>query len=116
MQRQAEQLTEWAKRADVDIIGGQEGSDPASVVYDAIAASRARDADVLLIDTAGRLHNKKNLMNELGKINRILDREYPEAFRETLVVLDGTTGQNALAQAQAVQGGSGHNRYHPDEA
>ena len=95
-----EQLTEWAKRADVDIIGGQEGSDPASVVYDAIAASRARDADVLLIDTAGRLHNKKNLMNELGKINRILDREYPEAFRETLVVLDGTTGQNALAQAR----------------
>ena len=95
-----EQLTEWAKRADVDIIGGQEGSDPASVVYDAIAASRARDADVLLIDTAGRLHNKKNLMNELGKINRILDLEYPEAFRETLVVLDGTTGQNALAQAR----------------
>ena len=95
-----EQLTEWAKRADVDIIGGQEGSDPASVVYDAIAASRARDADVLLIDTAGRLHTKKNLMNELGKINRILDREYPEAFRETLVVLDGTTGQNALAQAR----------------
>lgn len=95
-----EQLTEWAKRANVDIIGGQEGSDPASVVYDAIAASRARDADVLLIDTAGRLHNKKNLMNELGKINRILDREYPEAFRETLVVLDGTTGQNALAQAR----------------
>ena len=95
-----EQLTEWAKRADVDIIGGQVGSDPASVVYDAIAASRARDADVLLIDTAGRLHNKKNLMNELGKINRILDREYPEAFRETLVVLDGTTGQNALAQAR----------------
>ena len=95
-----EQLTEWAKRASVDIIGGQEGSDPASVVYDAIAASRARDADVLLIDTAGRLHNKKNLMNELGKINRILDREYPEAFRETLVVLDGTTGQNALAQAR----------------
>lgn len=95
-----EQLTEWAHRADVDIIGGQEGSDPASVVYDAISAAKARSADVLLIDTAGRLHNKKNLMNELGKINRILDREYPEAFRETLVVLDGTTGQNALAQAR----------------
>lgn len=95
-----EQLIEWAKRADVDIISGQDGTDPASVVYDAISASKARNADVLLIDTAGRLHNKKNLMNELGKINRILDREYPEAFRETLVVLDGTTGQNALAQAR----------------
>lgn len=95
-----EQLTEWAKRADVDIISGQEGSDPASVVYDAISAAKARNADVLLCDTAGRLHNKKNLMNELGKINRILEREYPEAFRETLVVLDGTTGQNALAQAR----------------
>ena len=95
-----EQLIEWAKRADVDIISGQDGSDPASVVYDAIPAAKARNADVLLIDTAGRLHNKKNLMNELGKINRILDREYPEAFRETLVVLDGTTGQNALAQAR----------------
>lgn len=95
-----EQLIEWAKRADVDIISGQDGSDPASVVYDAISAAKARNADVLLIDTAGRLHNKKNLMNELGKINRILNREYPEAFRETLVVLDGTTGQNALAQAR----------------
>ncbi len=95
-----EQLTEWANRAGVDVIGGQEGSDPASVIYDAIAAAKARDADVLLCDTAGRLHNKKNLMNELGKINRIIEREYPEAFRETLVVLDGTTGQNALAQAR----------------
>lgn len=95
-----EQLTEWAHRAGVDIISGQEGSDPAAVVYDAIQASRARHADVLLCDTAGRLHNKKNLMAELGKINRVIDREYPEAFRETLVVLDGTTGQNALAQAR----------------
>ncbi len=95
-----EQLKEWADRADVEIICGQEGSDPASVVYDAIAAAKARDADVLLCDTAGRLHNKKNLMNELGKINRIIEKEYPEAFRETLVVLDGTTGQNALAQAR----------------
>lgn len=95
-----EQLTEWAKRADVDIISGQEGSDPGSVVYDAIQAAKARNADVLLCDTAGRLHNKKNLMNELGKINRIIDREYPEAFKETLVVLDGTTGQNALSQAR----------------
>lgn len=95
-----EQLTEWAHRAGVDIVTHQEGSDPAAVVYDAIQAAKARKADVLLCDTAGRLHNKKNLMAELGKINRIIDREYPEAFRETLVVLDGTTGQNALAQAR----------------
>ena len=95
-----EQLSEWANRAGVEVIGGQEGSDPASVVYDAVSAAKARHADVLLCDTAGRLHNKKNLMAELGKINRILEREYPEAYRETLVVLDGTTGQNALAQAR----------------
>ncbi len=95
-----EQLTEWANRARVDIISAQEGSDPASVVYDAVQAAKARQADVLLCDTAGRLHNKKNLMAELGKINRVIEREYPEAFRETLVVLDGTTGQNALAQAK----------------
>lgn len=95
-----EQLTEWAHRAGVEIISGQEGSDPAAVVYDAIQSSKARHADVLLCDTAGRLHNKKNLMAELGKINRVIDREYPEAYRETLVVLDGTTGQNALAQAR----------------
>ena len=95
-----EQLTEWANRAGVEIITGQEGSDPAAVVYDAIAAAKARHADVLLCDTAGRLHNKKNLMNELGKINRILEKEFPEAYRETLVVLDGTTGQNALVQAR----------------
>ena len=94
------QLEEWAHRAGVDIIGGQEGADPAAVVYDAVAAARARKADVLLCDTAGRLHNKKNLMEELKKINRIIDKEYPDAFRETLVVLDGTTGQNALAQAK----------------
>lgn len=95
-----EQLVEWAKRAGVEIIGGQAGADPASVVYDAVAAAKARNADVLLCDTAGRLHNKKNLMEELRKIYRILDREYPEAYLETLVVLDGTTGQNALAQAR----------------
>ncbi len=95
-----EQLTEWANRAGVDIISGQEGSDPAAVVYDAIQAAKARQADVLLCDTAGRLYNKKNLMAELGKINRVIEREYPEAFRETLVVLDGTTGQNAMAQAK----------------
>ena len=95
-----EQLTEWANRAGVEIISGQEGSDPAAVVYDAVAAAKARNADVLLCDTAGRLHNKKNLMRELAKINRILEKEYPEAYRETLVVLDGTTGQNALVQAR----------------
>lgn len=95
-----EQLKEWAKRADADLIGGQEGADPAAIVYDAVAAAKARKADVLLCDTAGRLHNKKNLMEELKKINRVLEREYPEAFRETLVVLDGTTGQNALSQAK----------------
>lgn len=95
-----EQLAEWANRAGVEMIGGQEGADPASVVYDAVAAAKARNADVLLCDTAGRLHNKKNLMEELKKIHRILEKEYPDAFRETLVVLDGTTGQNALAQAK----------------
>ena len=95
-----EQLREWANRAQAELIGGQEGSDPAAVVYDAVQAARARHADVLLCDTAGRLHNKKNLMEELRKMNRIIDREYPEAFRETLVVLDATTGQNALQQAK----------------
>ena len=95
-----EQLKEWANRAEAELIGGQEGSDPAAVVYDAIAAAKARKADLLLIDTAGRLHNKKNLMEELRKIHRVIDREYPEAYRETLVVLDATTGQNALAQAR----------------
>ena len=95
-----EQLSEWANRAGVEMIGGQEGADPGAVVYDAVAAARARNADVLLCDTAGRLHNKKNLMEELKKIHRILEKEYPEAFRETLVGLDGTTGQNALSQAR----------------
>ena len=95
-----EQLGEWAKRAGVEMIGGQEGADPAAIIYDAVAAAKSRKADVLLCDTAGRLHNKKNLMEELKKIDRILTKEFPEAFRETLVVLDGTTGQNALAQAR----------------
>lgn len=95
-----EQLTEWAGRAGVEIISGQQGGDPASVVFDAVNAAKARNADVLICDTAGRLHNKKNLMEELKKINRIIDREFPDAHRETLVVLDGTTGQNALAQAK----------------
>lgn len=95
-----EQLQEWAHRAGVDIVGGQDGADPAAVVYDAVQAAKARKADILLCDTAGRLHNKKNLMEELKKINRILEKEYPDAYRETLVVLDATTGQNALVQAK----------------
>ena len=96
----SEQLTMWAERAGVELIGGQEGADPASVVYDAVAAAKSRNADILICDTAGRLHNKKNLMEELRKIYRILEKNYPEAYLETLVVLDGTTGQNALAQAR----------------
>lgn len=95
-----EQLTEWSNRSGVDIIAQQEGSDPGAVIFDAIQASKARKADVLICDTAGRLHNKKNLMEELKKINRIIDREFPDAHRENLVVLDGTTGQNALNQAK----------------
>lgn len=95
-----DQLREWANRSGVDMIGGSEGADPGSVVFDATAAAKARNADVLLVDTAGRLHNKKNLMNELGKINKILENEYPDAYRETIVVLDATTGQNALVQAK----------------
>ena len=95
-----EQLKEWANRSQAELIGGQEGSDPASGVCDAAAAAKARHADGLMIDTAGRLHNKKNLMEELRKMNKIIDREFPEAYRETLVVLDATTGQNALQQAK----------------
>lgn len=95
-----DQLEVWSNRAGVDIIRHQEGSDPASVVFDAIQASKARKIDVLICDTAGRLHNKKNLMNELEKINRIIDREFGESQKETLLVLDGTTGQNALQQAK----------------
>lgn len=95
-----EQLAVWADRAGVDMIGGKEGSDPASVIYDAVNAAKARHVDVLLCDTAGRLHNKKNLMEELKKMNRIIDREFPGAHRENLVVLDATTGQNAMIQAR----------------
>lgn len=95
-----DQLAEWAHRAGVDMIGGTDGADPASVIYDAVNAAKARNVDVLLCDTAGRLHNKKNLMEELKKMNRIIDREFPDAHRENLIVLDGTTGQNALAQAR----------------
>lgn len=95
-----EQLSEWANRAGVDIILGAQGADPSSVIYDAVSAAKARNVDVLICDTAGRLHNKKNLMEELKKMNRIIDREYPGAHRENLIVLDGTTGQNALNQAR----------------
>ena len=94
------QLEEWAKRADVPIISSKEGTDPASVVFDAVNAAKARNVDVLILDTAGRLHNKKNLMEELRKMNRVIDREFPDAVRETWVVLDATTGQNALNQAK----------------
>lgn len=95
-----DQLAEWAHRAGVDMIGGTDGADPASVIFDAVNAAKARNVDVLISDTAGRLHNKKNLMEELKKMNRIIDREFPNAHRENLIVLDGTTGQNALAQAR----------------
>ena len=95
-----DQLEVWSKRAEVDIVKQEEGSDPAAVVFDAISAAKARDIDLLICDTAGRLHNKKNLMNELSKINRIIDREYPEAKKQTFLVLDGTTGQNAIIQAK----------------
>ena len=96
----ADQLEIWSNRAKVDIVRQDEGADPASVVYDAIAAARSRGTDVILCDTAGRLHNKRNLMNELGKISRILERELPESRKEVLLVLDGTTGQNGLQQAR----------------
>ena len=95
-----EQLVEWSHRAGCEIIAAKEGADPAAVVFDAVTAAKARKTDVLIVDTAGRLHNKKNLMDELGKINRVIDREFPDAHRETFVVLDGTTGQNALVQAR----------------
>ncbi|MCD7786976.1 MAG: signal recognition particle-docking protein FtsY [Oscillospiraceae bacterium] len=99
----AEQLTIWAQRAGADIVRHEDGSDPASVVFDAIAAAKARGADLIIIDTAGRLHNKQNLMNELGKIRRIITRELPDADVETLLVIDATTGQNGLLQARSFQ-------------
>lgn len=95
-----EQLEEWSNRAGVEIIKANTGSDPASVIYDAVSAAKSRNVDVLICDTAGRLHNKRNLMEELKKINRIIEREFPNAHRENLIVLDGTTGQNALMQAR----------------
>ena len=103
----AEQLGVWCDRAGVDMIRQGQGADPASVVYDAIAAAKSRGSDVLLIDTAGRLHNKKNLMDELSKINRVIQRELPDADRETLLVLDATTGQNAVIQAKEFKEAAG---------
>ena len=95
-----EQLAMWAERAGCPLVSGKDGSDPASVIYDAAAAFKARDCDILIVDTAGRLHNKKNLMEELAKMNRIIDKELPDICRENFIVLDGTTGQNAIMQAR----------------
>ena len=103
----SEQLTIWADRAGVEIIKQHEGADPAAVVFDAASAAKARKADVVLVDTAGRLHNKQNLMNELNKISRVIDRELPDAARETLLVLDATTGQNGLIQARQFKEAAG---------
>ena len=103
----AEQLTIWAERAGVDIVKQHEGADPAAVVFDATSAAKARRSDVVLVDTAGRLHNKQNLMNELNKISRVVDRELPGAAKETLLVLDATTGQNGLIQAKQFQQAAG---------
>ncbi len=103
----SDQLTIWSERAGVDIVRQSEGADPAAVVFDALSAAKARKADVVLVDTAGRLHNKQNLMNELNKISRVIDREVPGASRETLLVLDATTGQNGLIQARQFQESAG---------
>ena len=103
----ADQLEIWSQRAGVDIVRQSEGADPAAVVFDALTAAKARNADVVLVDTAGRLHNKQNLMNELGKISRVIDRELPGASRETLLVLDATTGQNGLIQARQFKEAAG---------
>jgi len=103
----ADQLEIWSERAGVDIVRQHEGADPAAVVFDAVNAARARNMDVVLVDTAGRLHNKQNLMNELGKISRVIARELPDASRETLLVLDATTGQNGLIQARQFQDTAG---------
>ena len=103
----AEQLTIWAQRAGVEIVKQHEGADPAAVVFDAATAAKARNTDVMLVDTAGRLHNKQNLMNELNKISRVIDRELPGCARETLLVLDATTGQNGLIQAKQFKEAAG---------
>ena len=104
----AEQLTIWSERAGLEIVKQGEGSDPAAVVFDAMSAAKARGTDVVLVDTAGRLHNKQNLMNELNKISRVVDRELPGCDRETLLVLDATTGQNGLIQAKQFKIGRAH--------
>ena len=96
----AEQLAVWGERNGINVIRHQEGADPSAVIFDAIQSAKAKNMDVLICDTAGRLQNKKNLMNELEKMNKVIDREYPEAHRETLLVLDATTGKNAVSQAQ----------------
>ena len=103
----ADQLSIWADRAQVEIVRHEEGSDPAAVVFDAMNAARARKADVVLVDTAGRLHNKQNLMNELNKMSRVIDRESPDSSKEVLLVLDATTGQNGLIQAKQFQESAG---------
>ena len=103
----ADQLEIWSQRAGVEIVRQNEGADPAAVVFDALTAAKARSADVVLVDTAGRLHNKQNLMNELNKISRVIDRELPGASRETLLVMDATTGQNGLIQARQFQESAG---------
>ena len=102
-----EQLAIWAERSGSDIVRHAEGADPAAVIYDGIAAAKARGADVVICDTAGRLHNKQNLMNELSKISRVIDRELPDADRETLLVIDATTGQNGLIQAKLFKEAAG---------
>lgn len=103
----AEQLTIWSERANADIVKHGEGSDPASVIFDSISAAKARGADIIICDTAGRLHNKQNLMNELAKINRIIDRELTDADKEVLLVIDATTGQNGLIQAKEFKKATG---------
>jgi fused signal recognition particle receptor len=103
----ADQLEIWAGRAGVDLVRQTEGADPAAVVYDSLTAAKARGTDVVFVDTAGRLHNKQNLMNELNKISRVIDRECPDSTRETLLVLDGTTGQNGLIQAKQFKEAAG---------
>ena len=112
----ADQLEIWADRAGVDIIRQNEGADPGSVLFDALQAAKARGVDVVLCDTAGRLHNKQNLMNELAKLRKIIARECPDSVCETLLVLDATTGQNGLVQAQHLQGDGGSDRHHPHQA
>ena len=112
----ADQLEIWSERSGVELVRQHEGADPAAVVFDALTAAKARSADVVLIDTAGRLHNKQNLMNELNKISRVVDRELPGCDRETLLVLDATTGQNGLIQAKQFKEAAGHHRHRPDQA